>query len=260
MVLGIACLLLPGEGSVNLFIYSCLLNDKFVIPCLFHVIRKISMVGCRITFGLRPHVIRHPTIDIFPYYVNKQGITNSLHHYCDVPSIWNLEFIFSERGILTNELKSFTNIFSIKFDIYIVISEEFTRARWGYENCRAKLNCGDSIVKNWDPDTQMINLRKYWIAILEEMSPCNLENWIKVDRKGTEIVHLWFLHIHILLWKGALPIAATRNQMTHFCLFRLKLACNYAYVAHKMQSFLKQRALPPYNTPRRASPWTPMNA
>ena len=36
------------------------------------------MVGCRITFGLRPHVIRHPTIDIFPYYVNKQGITNSI--------------------------------------------------------------------------------------------------------------------------------------------------------------------------------------
>ena len=77
LVLGIACLLLPGEGSVYLFIYSCLLNDKFVIPCLFHVIRKISMVGCRITFGLRPHVIRHPTIDIFPYYVNKQGITNN---------------------------------------------------------------------------------------------------------------------------------------------------------------------------------------
>ena len=74
----VACLLLPGEGSVNLFIYSCLLNDKFVIPCLFHVIRKISMVGCRITFGLRPHVIRRPTIDIFPYYVNKQGITNSI--------------------------------------------------------------------------------------------------------------------------------------------------------------------------------------
>ena len=71
-------LLLPGEGSVYLFIYSCLLNDKFVIPCLFHVIRKISMVGCRITFGLRPHVIRHPTVDIFPYYVNKQGITNSV--------------------------------------------------------------------------------------------------------------------------------------------------------------------------------------
>ena len=75
--LWIACLLLPGEGGVNLFIYSCILNDKFVIPCLFHAIRKISMVGCRITFGLRPHVIRHPTIDIFPYYVNKQGITNS---------------------------------------------------------------------------------------------------------------------------------------------------------------------------------------
>ena len=74
----IACLLLPGKGGVYLFIYSCLLNDKFVIPCLFHAIRKISMVGCRITFGLRPHVIRQSTIDIFPYYVNKQGITNSI--------------------------------------------------------------------------------------------------------------------------------------------------------------------------------------
>ena len=100
LVLGIACLLLPGEGSVYLFIYSCLLNDKFVIPCLFHVIRKISMVGCRITFGLRPHVIRHPTIDIFPYYVNKQGITNNipypyiLHNICSPTqySIFNAIF------------------------------------------------------------------------------------------------------------------------------------------------------------------------
>ena len=40
---------LPGEGRVNMFIYSCLLNDKFVIPCLLHAILKISMVGCRIT-------------------------------------------------------------------------------------------------------------------------------------------------------------------------------------------------------------------
>ena len=61
-------------------------------------------------------------------------------------------------------------LFSIKFDIYIVISEEFTRAKWGHENCRAKLNCGDSIVKNWDPDTQMINLRKIRIIkLLEKM-------------------------------------------------------------------------------------------
>ena len=66
-----------------MFIYSCLLNDKFVITCscLFHVIRKISMVGYCITFGLRPHVIRHPTIDIFPSYVNKQGITNIIISY-----------------------------------------------------------------------------------------------------------------------------------------------------------------------------------
>ena len=67
-----------ARWSVNMFIYSCLLNDKFVIPCLFHAIRKISMVGHCITFCLWPHVIRHPTIDIFPYYVNKQGITNSI--------------------------------------------------------------------------------------------------------------------------------------------------------------------------------------
>ena len=55
-----------------------MINSLGPIPCLFHAIRKISMVGCRITCGLRPHVIRHPTIDIFPYYVNKQGITNSV--------------------------------------------------------------------------------------------------------------------------------------------------------------------------------------
>ena len=67
-----------ARWSVNMFIYSCLLNDKFVIPCLFHAIRKISMVGYCITFGLRPHVIRHPTIDIFPYYVNKQVIANDI--------------------------------------------------------------------------------------------------------------------------------------------------------------------------------------
>ena len=30
--------------------------------------------------------------------------------------------------------------------------------------------CGDSIVKNWDPGTQMINLRKFWIIkLFEEM-------------------------------------------------------------------------------------------
>ena len=70
-----------ARWSVNMFIYPCLLNDKFVMPCLFHAIRKIPMVGCCITFGLRrrPHVIRHPTmIDIFPYYVNKQGITKNI--------------------------------------------------------------------------------------------------------------------------------------------------------------------------------------
>ena len=63
--------------------YTSIMEMKqFLVPLFycpwFHTIRKISMVGCRITFGLWPHVIRHPTIDIFPYCMNKQGITNNI--------------------------------------------------------------------------------------------------------------------------------------------------------------------------------------
>ena len=47
-------------------------------PVCSYAIRTISMVGCCITFGFQPHVIQHPTIDIFPYCMNKQGITNSM--------------------------------------------------------------------------------------------------------------------------------------------------------------------------------------
>ena len=40
------------------------------------------MDGSRITFSLQLHVIQQPSIGIFPYCVNKQGITNSIcfHH------------------------------------------------------------------------------------------------------------------------------------------------------------------------------------
>ena len=88
--------------------HSCLPSNKFVIPCLFlcntkntygwvpyhirpmascdtasvhrylSILPKIPMDGCHITFGLWPHVIQHPSIGIFPYYMNKQGMTNIL--------------------------------------------------------------------------------------------------------------------------------------------------------------------------------------
>ena len=45
-----------------------------------NILRKIPMDGCRITFGLWPHVIQHPSIGIFPYCVNKQGITNGIKY------------------------------------------------------------------------------------------------------------------------------------------------------------------------------------
>ena len=43
-------------------------------PVCSYAIQKIPMDGCRITFSLWPHVIQHPSIGIFPYCVNKQGI------------------------------------------------------------------------------------------------------------------------------------------------------------------------------------------
>ena len=46
-----------------------------------YAIRKIPIDGCHITFGLRPHVIQHPSIGIFPYSMNKQGITNSIRQF-----------------------------------------------------------------------------------------------------------------------------------------------------------------------------------
>ena len=42
--------------------------------------------------------------------------------------------------------------------------------------------------------------------------PCNHIR-IHFDRKGTEIVHLWFPQIHILLWKEQLPLAT--NQILY---------------------------------------------
>ena len=47
-------------------------------PVCSYAIRKIPMDGCRITFGLWPHVTQHPSIGIFPYCMNKQGMINSI--------------------------------------------------------------------------------------------------------------------------------------------------------------------------------------
>ena len=47
-------------------------------PVLLTQYGKYLCDGCRITFGLRPHVIQHPSIGIFAYCMNKQGITNSI--------------------------------------------------------------------------------------------------------------------------------------------------------------------------------------
>ena len=72
---------------------------------------------------------------------------------------------------------------------------------------------------------------------------------INFDRKGTEIVHLWFPQIHILLWKEGLPLATTRYY-TYFCK-RPKRAWNYAYLARKIQNFLRQGAQPLCNPQNR---------
>ena len=67
------------------FVFNILVHDYQVIdsfsPVCSYAIRKIPMDGCCITFRLRLHVIQHPSIGIFPYYVNKQGITNSIALY-----------------------------------------------------------------------------------------------------------------------------------------------------------------------------------
>ena len=62
--------------------------------------------------------------------------------------------------------------------------------------------------------------------------------------------------------KEGCPLAATGNQIMHFCKFRLKSACNYAYLTDKMHNFLRQgalRAASPLQPPPPAS-GTPMNA
>ena len=56
-------------------------------------------------------------------------------------------------------------------------------------------------------------------------APCHPQNRICInfDRKGTEIVHLWFPQIHILLRKeGAAPLQPP--EIIHFCKFRPKRA------------------------------------
>ena len=68
---------------VLFFVFCHIVNVYQVInslsPVCSYAIRKIPMDGCRITFSLRLHVIQHSSIGIFPYCVNKQGITNIIN-------------------------------------------------------------------------------------------------------------------------------------------------------------------------------------
>ena len=66
------------------------------------------------------------------------------------------------------------------------------------------------------------------------------------DRKGTEIVHLWFPKIHILL-RSAAPLWPL--EIIYFCKSRPKRAWNYAYLARKMQNFLRQWGAAPFQPP-----------
>ena len=75
-------------------------------------------------------------------------------------------------------------------------------------------------------------------------TPKSYYTCMKFYRKGTLIVHLQFPQIRILLWKGGLPPCDHQRS----CKFRLKRAWNYAYLARKMQNFLKQGVLPPCNS------------
>ena len=87
------------------------------------------------------------------------------------------------------------------------------------------------------------------------------------DRKGTWILHFWFPQILVLLWKGrAAPLrllwkgraAPLRPpKIIYFCKFRLKRVWNYAYLACKIQNFLRQGGAAPLQPRQGASPLHP---
>ena len=108
---------------------SCLPSDKFVIPCLFTQYGKIPMDGCRITFSLRLHVIQHSSIGIFPYCVNKQGITNNIILYYIIFHYIILYFIL--YYIISYHIISY-HIISYHIISYHIISYHIIRVyrRW----------------------------------------------------------------------------------------------------------------------------------
>ena len=62
---------------------------------------------------------------------------------------------------------------------------------------------------------------------------------INFDRKGTEIVHLWFHQMK----RRAAPLQPP--EIIYSCKFRPKRARNYAYLACKIQNFLRQGGTAP---------------
>ena len=67
--------------------------------------------------------------------------------------------------------------------------------------------------------------------------PCNHIR-IHFDRKGTEIVHLWFPpNTHSLMKRRAAPC---NHQILYICKLRPKRARNYPYLARKIQNFLRK--------------------
>ena len=95
----------------------------------------------------------------------------------------------------------------------------------------------------WTPSIFWVGAPKYYILInvrLKRDLPCPLATpklyiCINFDRKGIEVVNLWFPQIHILLWKGE-PLCD--HQKSYFC---------NAYLAHKIQNFLRQGGAAPCN-------------
>ena len=80
------------------------------------------------------------------------------------------------------------------------------------------------------------------------------------DRKGTWILYFWFPQILVLLWKRrATPLRPPK--IIYFCKFRLKRVWNYAYLACKIQNFLRQGGAAPLQPPPGGQPpgppWTP---
>ena len=99
-------------------------------------------------------------------------------------------------------------------------------------------------------------LRQGGFAPLQSPKSCKR---IIFDRKGTWILHFWFLQILVLLWKRrAAPLRPPK--IIYFCKFRLKRVWNYAYLACKIQNFRRQGGAAPLATPARGpAPCTSVN-